>query len=61
MKKGKSFKQIFKEFVNGKKIRRSTWSKRSYWMLKDGVIINNKGRVLNDWEVVDNNNEGMKI
>jgi len=50
--------EAIKEMRNGKKIRRSTWQKSSYWKFKDEtvkdtnkIVLNNRNDVIDDWEI----------
>ena len=50
------FKEAIKALQEGKKVRRSTWSNESYWVLnnKDNLtLIDSRNIMIDDWEIVE--------
>lgn len=45
----------------GKKIRRKTWSKSSYWKLKGNILMDSRGIALDDWEVIDDELQAYEL
>ena len=37
----------------GTKIRRTTWTSCSSWRLVDGKLQDNNGKIIDDWEIVE--------
>ena len=54
-------KEIVKALEEGKKIRRRTWSENSCWKLKDGVLTNNKGEQVDNWEIAEEHPEPVRV
>lgn len=54
-------KEIVKALEDGKEVRRSTWSKDSCWKLKDGVLVNNKGEPVDNWEIAEEHSEPLRV
>lgn len=46
------FIDAVREMVNGKTVRRESWTRDSGWHLDGKTLLDNKGKVLDDWEVV---------